>query len=257
MGCGASTQQQQVPNENRDPGVTSVRAPRAQDSGNGRAAGGNAASMPKLGDCPPWEIDCVVTKHSLATKRTEFWHTRVTNILEVWQTLHVACDAILEGNHDLAQTMIDASGLRLRNGSLDCVYDHRGNEYKIPKFCYSNPTNILTAQTSSKNEQMEDPAASTGGGVPIKIKLRLANHFGRDVLLDVQSLDPVKLIKQALQTESERIYESTEEADVNFNTVLPADKQRFYYQGREIKDSETPFSFGLQKNWVVTVIMKR
>ena len=30
----------------------------------------------------------------------------MTNVLEVWQTLHAACDAILDGNRELAQTMI-------------------------------------------------------------------------------------------------------------------------------------------------------
>ena len=50
---------------------------------------------------------CGVDIISLIARMQEFWHSRVTNILEVWQTIHAACDAILEGNAELAATMIE------------------------------------------------------------------------------------------------------------------------------------------------------
>lgn len=58
------------------------------------------------------------------------------------------------------------------NGTLELCYDELGNEYKIPEYCYTTPSNISTKKASS----IDKPEASqkkTIVGTPLKLKVRV------------------------------------------------------------------------------------
>jgi hypothetical protein len=56
------------------------------------------------------------------------------------------------------------------NGSLELCYDELGNEYKIPDYCYSTPSNISTKKVMEKVEMSQK---KTIVGTPLKLKIRV------------------------------------------------------------------------------------
>lgn len=109
----------------------------------------------------------------------------------VWQTLEAICDHILNKDLDNANAFMQASNLNCPDGSLELVFDERGNKYKIPVFCFSNPVEIINANKDSNgaNDTEVNSARSVDSfsqGTPISLKVRV-NPGDVSLTIDINS----------------------------------------------------------------------
>lgn len=95
------------------------------------------------------------TRRELAGERDAFFDTRVTGRQEVWQTIHVALQALWDAAAEegdgvnetdgfaLAQGILSAGDLLLPTGDLaNGVYDSFGNYYPLPEHIVCDPSNV-------------------------------------------------------------------------------------------------------------------
>lgn len=85
-----------------------------------------------------------VSQRELHTLREDFWSSRSEGEPVVWQSIKSACEALLEGDFDLANAIIEASDLKAdAYESLERVYDMRGLCYNVPKYCFRVPSDLV------------------------------------------------------------------------------------------------------------------
>lgn len=67
--------------------------------------------------------------------------------------------------------VLQASEIRVMGGSLDVCYDARGTQYNVPRYVYSDPTNVVddTSFLDAKFKQHSGPVT------PLTIKLKLSS----------------------------------------------------------------------------------
>eukprot|EP00968_Pinguiococcus_pyrenoidosus_P007989 scaffold556_cov221-Pinguiococcus_pyrenoidosus.AAC.19 len=97
-----------------------------------------------------------VSRAELKRRREEFWHTRVSGNPQAWSVLKMAAEAMLNGEVDTANAIVDAGGIITPNGTLSICYDDLGGSYEVPRFAYSDPANLL--ETVEVLSQAELPA---------------------------------------------------------------------------------------------------
>lgn len=76
----------------------------------------------------------------------------------MWQTIRSACEALLEEDVGLANAILDAASLITPNGTMEIVYDERGQQYKVPQYAYTRPMELVTQPV------MQVPSSSGAGG---------------------------------------------------------------------------------------------
>lgn len=118
----------------------------------------------------------------LSFRRGAFWDTSsASGRVAVWQALRVACDALLLGDVELASSIIESSDLVVPRGDLAMatsllVYDSLGAAYEIPRFVYSTPGNIVSADEFAARAAAQRPAADPNRPVVLlEVTLRLAS----------------------------------------------------------------------------------
>lgn len=115
------------------------------------------------------------TRTTIDQQRIEYFDTRVTGRLEVWQTIRAALEvmweadlaaqrAMSEGTQDTgaieaaqtealatAQSILNAADVTLPTGNLkNGVYDELGNYYPLPEFVVCDPTNLSADTEETK-----------------------------------------------------------------------------------------------------------
>ena len=72
---------------------------------------------------PKWESDIVLTEKQLRRKREEFWDTAPAfeGRREIWDALKAAAQALENGDHQLAQAIVDGASISLPHGRLYVV----------------------------------------------------------------------------------------------------------------------------------------
>jgi hypothetical protein len=70
------------------------------------------------------------------------------------------------GDYELASTVLEAADIRVPYGDLSVAYDARGAQYAVPRWAFSNPTNILSddAYTAAAAAAAAAAAGGKGGG---------------------------------------------------------------------------------------------
>lgn len=276
MGCGAS--QQNLPSEGRSD------APRQAAPTNRRPVDPSSRPTRKLQPPSAWEEKQSVTNHELNITRQEFWHTRVEGQKEMWDALKGACDAMISGDIELSNTILEATNISAPDGSLSVCYDELGNEYRIPRHCYSNPTNLVggggidevvgaTQGGDSSVSGLND--ASSG---PTLVPLRLRVSPGElDITVEGALDGTVAELKLRLdralrgeEKEQEGHDDKTDESDGGgsgdiattaapprlYANGLPAPRQRMFFGGKEMVDSRTPKSYGVSRDVLVQVYVR-
>lgn len=100
------------------------------------------------------------------------------NVL-IWQTLEGICENVLKKDLETANAFLQASNLSCPDGNLEVVYDDRGNKFKIPVFCFSNPVEILNNKDNKSNGANDTEVNSARSidslpqGPPITLKVRV------------------------------------------------------------------------------------
>lgn len=86
-------------------------------------------------------------QRSLCDYLQEFWDTRTSGHAAIWQAIRLACDAMLQDDYALAATILEAAEVRVPHGTLEQCYDSRGAMYSVPRYCFSDPTNVVSCVT--------------------------------------------------------------------------------------------------------------
>lgn len=108
-----------------------------------------------------WKSDVPMTKEDVIKKREEFWLTSPSydGRQEIWQALKACCET---DSLDLAQAIIDSAGISVPTGSLvDGCYDELGNQYVLPNFCITDPSNLVESDGEATKPLLNSGEANT------------------------------------------------------------------------------------------------
>ena len=152
-------------------------------------------------------------------ERQEFFDTRVTGHTEIWATLKVVVGLLADGDISTAQGILDAAAITVPTGDLkNGAYDEAGNLYQMPEFVISDPQNIAPDQdmlgkgeTSNEvtddEEELERKREEKGKAVLkttdlVRIRARLSDRGGPDVIVAVGKDQPVRAVLQRIRDDT-------------------------------------------------------
>ena len=73
----------------------------------------------------------------MARYGSQYWETRVDNDPDMWASIRAAAEALLAGDVDHANVLLEASNITTPSASLGTCFDARGAEYRVPRRCGS------------------------------------------------------------------------------------------------------------------------
>ncbi|KAF3043219.1 hypothetical protein E8E12_009087 [Didymella heteroderae] len=139
------------------------------------------------------------TRARLEKERRDWWDTRVTNNVQVWQCLRASTEALQEGDLATAQTLLDVQGCTCPSGQLwSRVYDDRGAEYKVPEWLVIEPAGIveeedvLTVEGKTDNATAFDDAKQ---GCEFVVRVRFSNQ-PQDLKMTVRQSETIASIRE-------------------------------------------------------------
>ena len=125
-----------------------------------------------------------------------------------------------DGDITTAQSILDAAAITVPTGDLkNGAYDEAGNLYQLPEYVISDPenmlsdsANILKGEDESKDvtddeEEIERKREEKGKAVLkigdiVKIKARLSDRGGPDVVITLGKDQPVRILVRRIQDEA-------------------------------------------------------
>ena len=125
-----------------------------------------------------------------------------------------------DGDITTAQSILDAAAITVPTGDLkNGAYDEAGNLYQLPEYVISDPenmlldsSNILKGEDESKDvtddeEEIERKREEKGKAVLkigdiVKIKARLSDRGGPDVVVTLGKDQPVRILIRRIQDEA-------------------------------------------------------
>lgn len=171
MGCSASS-----PEESSSANATTDR---------GILPSNSLRNIPRNG---AWAMDGPPkTATDLLLMRSCFWESQTSGLAHVWEALRLMCEAVLEGNISLAETIAESAQIRTPRGDLSVCYDGFNSEYRIPRYCYCDPNNLVSPKEVAG---MANSKSLHHVGTPTRlgnIILRIAatpKNFEQDIVLE-------------------------------------------------------------------------
>ena len=81
-------------------------------------------NQPLVQEQEEWTSEVPITEGQLRGKRDTFWETAPAyeGRKEIWDALRAACEAVEDGDFELAQAIVDGVNMCLPRGMLDCRY---------------------------------------------------------------------------------------------------------------------------------------
>ena len=128
-------------------------------------------------------------------------------------------DLLAEDDIATAQGILDASAITLPTGDLvNGAYDEAGNFYQMPEHVVGDPSNVIPAsrdeivkaqdiQDATDEEDLERRREEKGKGVVksgelIKVKARLSDRGGPDLVISVGKEQTVRILIRKIQEEA-------------------------------------------------------
>ncbi|MCJ1314270.1 hypothetical protein MMC25_007950 [Agyrium rufum] len=212
------------------------------------------------------------TRREIDREREEFFDTRVTGRPEIWGALRIVVGLVAEGEIDTAQGILDASGVTVPTGDLiNGVYDEHGNLYHLPEVVASYPDNMVEEEKSTvvgeedgdgedddddpdddglpgeqiSEEEKERRREEKGktvlkSGEGIKVRARLSDRGGPDVVVEVAKEQTVRFLIRRIQSE----------------VGIPGKgKIRLAYLGKILKENESLSAQGWREGHVVNALV--
>jgi len=150
-----------------------------------------------------------VTQEELQGRRVQFWETRVSGHPQMWNNLRLVCEGLLAGDIELASTVLDSTGMRVPQGNLTqapslVVYDSMGAQYDIPRFVWSTPGNVISAEAAAAAAATAAASSRRKANIPsapLSLKMRLAPSRAtceQDVPLALTTRTTVEEVKNLL-----------------------------------------------------------
>lgn len=198
----------------------------------------NRPSKPLRSQLPPCKVKKRWTYAQLLQERKNFWTSRVSGSLHMWNTLEQCAALVLDSNDvGTANAILQASMLSTPVGDLSEVYDETGVRYEVPHYCFQNPVNLVTGLGSS---------ASVRGGnftsEDIEIKFRLANGSETDdTTCTINTTDTNEKVLKKFCEKSEK--------------AANASRIRLFFYGRELNPKDVCAACGLKKSGFVILAL--
>lgn len=165
-----------------------------------------------------WNSKRQWTRPELDREREEFFETRVTGRPEIWASLKVVVGLLAEGEIQDAQGILDASAVTVPTGDLmNGAYDEVGNFYQMPEYIISDPNNLTpvlrenllkgeSASDVTDEDEIERRREEKGKGVlktgeVIKVKARLSDRGGPDIVISIGREQNVRVLVRRIQEE--------------------------------------------------------
>lgn len=167
-----------------------------------------------------WTAKKQWNRSQLDRERQEFFDTRVTGRAEIWATLKVVVGLLADGDITTAQSILDAAAITVPTGDLkNGAYDEIGNLYQIPEHVISDPQNmVLDSQEEVKKGELSNEATDDDDeierkreekgksvlktGDTIKIRARLSDRGGPDVVIPLGRDQAVRMLVRRVQEEA-------------------------------------------------------
>ncbi|EAU38951.1 predicted protein [Aspergillus terreus NIH2624] len=168
------------------------------------------------------------TRAQLDHERREFFETRVTGRPEIWAALATALALMQAGDLDTAQGIVDAAGITVPTGDFcQGAYDQHGVLYRLPQCIVSDPENMLAAELADEfdtdddkmsldeasgdeliaeeEEEVErrrDEKGKASERDVIRVRARLSDRGGPDVVVAVKTSHSVGFIARKIQQDA-------------------------------------------------------
>lgn len=159
------------------------------------------------------------TRSELDKERQEFFDTRVTGHAEIWATLKVVVGLLADGDITTAQSIVDAAAITVPTGDLkNGAYDEAGNLYQIPEHVISDPQNLapdegiiakgeISNEVTDDDEELERKRDEKGKAALktvdlVKVKARLSDRGGPDVVVAIEKDQPVRTLLQRIRDDA-------------------------------------------------------
>lgn len=204
----------------------------------------NMSSIP-LKAPKQFELNPQVTHEELKDKRQAFWDTRVDNNLEIWRNLHMAADALVEGDLANATAIISVNGIKTPQGSLARCYDERGAEYRVPNYCYTTPLNLLVGTTRKQQD------TSSLSDAKWTLRIRVA-PWDSDYSV---AASPKTSVSELKETICKALSDNPPAGIQNGSRVIPR-RLRVVFWGKELTDLELLGHTRVKDEALVQVFMR-
>lgn len=242
MGCGSSGPASPPPTANGNA---------AQGTNGGVVVPSSAGH--RLRALGPWVYEGgAISQFQLQCMREEFWAKAQASghNTQAWDALKVACEAMANGDQELAETVLQSSGIATANGSLSVCFDHHHHKFEIPRFCWCTPVNLRDGVVDALGGKTEEG----GEASPLPIAVRVA--FTEVLLKFDEGFTTRSTIGDLKAAVHERMREKAENVDDPVSDPLEVSRQRMFFGGRELRDKYTLAACGLKKNYVAQVTGK-
>lgn len=188
------------------------------------------------------------TESQLSMKRSAFWDSCASHGGDptVWLNLRLAAEALLEGNTELADTVVEASEVRVSGPDLTACYDSTGKLYGVPAWACRNPSNMVS-EDEMRRMAHSAKKAHVGAVKTVRCTLRLSastSTLEQDVKIDLASDMTGADIKAALNALllSGKADQAADPSTPRPNVWsacggLPPARMRLVYRGRIIDDA--------------------
>lgn len=169
--------------------------------------------------------------------RDTFWDTIIEGNRDMWLALRSASEAVLANDYQLANTILEASEIITPSGSLELCYDSRGYLYKVPSYCFVDPSaykadNKTKSSTSNNSSSININDSSNGNsnvGVDNDkvIIVRIRMHPGEiNMSIEICSSD-------IMDTFMNKIVKAYNERN---NSSVDRDKFRIMFMGKQLSN---------------------
>lgn len=211
----------------------------------------------------PWKSEgAPVTLAQIETRREAFWGGQSGGRPLVWENLKLVADALLESNIELANSILEASDIRVTNGDLSICFDALGQLYQIPRWVYSTPSNVATEEEAAAAAKAAIKA-HVGPVVSLQLIIRLSPSVStseQDIPFEAKSIDSVNDLKESLCTRlASGEFDQTKSTGLKPNSWrglgLPSRRQRLMYRGREYSGETKLHEIGLEALSIVQVFI--
>lgn len=206
----------------------------------------------------------IISASDLDRLREQFWSTRAENSPEAWEALHVCADTLLQGDTALAGTILVSSGLRLGGRfGLDQVWDGRGQLYRVPRYCWQQPSNVASDEIAAAAHSRVMPHRGSPQSLPLVCRISPSSICDeQDVPLTV-STDTTAVglraeLNALLSSGAVDTLLSAEHSSRNTwgGVGLPPEYQTVVYAGRVLADAEHMQGVGLPAKGIVQIFVR-
>ena len=180
------------------------------------------------------------------------------------------------GDISTAQSILDAAAITVPTGDLkNGAYDEAGNLYQIPEYIISDPQNIVLDQqetigkgeTSNEvtddDDEIERKREEKGkevlkSGDIVKVKARLSDRGGADIIIPLGKEQPVRILVRRIQEEAS-VRSHFTRCCVNIcsscSQMNGKGKVKIAYMGKILKEGDTLQAQGWREGHVVNALV--